>query len=98
MPPCPGPIGSAAGSRCRREIRYPGIAGVPPATAGTAAVPKRLFVRHDPDAVPILGRRVVLIIAAAVDEDLRGLVAWRGFERVTEMPDRGEPVAPLITF
>src|SRR6266568_8524378 len=75
-------------------------AGVPPAAAGSAAVPhsRRLFIRPDPDAVPILRWRVVAVIAAAVDEDPRGLVARHGLERLAKMADRGPPVTPLIAF
>jgi len=58
----------------------------------------RLLLFHDPDAVPVFGRRVVGVLAAAVDEDARGLVAGRYFERVGKMPDRAAPVAALVAI
>src|SRR3954452_112562 len=77
---CRAPPGPAAGSRCRAD-------------AGSAA---RLFLFHDPDAVPFLGRRVLAVVAAAVDKDPRRPIVWRQLERIAEATQRAGPVALLV--
>src|SRR6516162_5295072 len=93
---------SFSGSRCR--VRCPvsecGRNSLRPRRcpiAGAASM-VTLLLLHDPDAIPLVGRRVRLVIAATVAKNLRGSILWSQFKRIGKARDSALPVPSSVAI
>ena len=59
---------------------------------------ERLLLLHDPDAIPLVGRRIRLIIAATVEKNLRGSILWSQFKRIGKVCDSALPVPSSVAI